>query len=80
MMAAVDKKRVVLTVEVDVTDEPVLREFANQRYLKAWGHDIPEGTGLETAVLEALVISNDNPSPDEYGIEIASYEAHELPS
>lgn len=76
-----DKRQtVLLTIEVDVVDEEALRDFAADRYSKAWpGTELDPDTDLPQVVLEALVLSNDNPSPADYGIEISDYSAAEVP-
>lgn len=63
--------RVRLYVEVDVFDEDVLRKYAQKRYQQCWGEDIPDPLG--TAVFEALIGSNEGPSPNEIGVCIADY-------
>lgn len=66
-----------ITVVVTVTNESSLRAFAEDRYEKAWRDTGLVGAALEACVIEALVLSNDNPSPDEYGINIDSWSVHE---
>lgn len=82
MAASTENKRqkVLLTIEVDVTDEEALRRFAADRYSKAWpGAELDPETDLPQVVLEALVLSNDNPAPADYGIELNDYEAADIP-
>jgi hypothetical protein len=68
--------KVTLTIEVEVEDEAALRAFAHTQREKfwrdadAWLAGKPE---LGEIVFEALVLSNDNPSPLDYGIELAKY-------
>jgi hypothetical protein len=67
--------RILLSVEIEVTDEKVLRNFASDRYKKAWSNDLPMDMPLENVVMEAVVLSSDNPDPDEYGLQICETEA-----
>ncbi len=69
-----DPIRVRATLYVEVTDELALWGFAEERYRRAWFCEMfddkdPEELTLESAILEAIAYSNDNPSPDTYGIE-----------
>lgn len=63
-----------LTVEVDVKDLALLLAYAQTRIAASWGttlEDITSGgeSPTERALIEALLFSNENPSPDDYGIE-----------
>jgi hypothetical protein len=69
--------RVEVSLSVLVSDPEVLRAYARRRYAACWFDHEWEPTDVAQAVLEALVISNENPSPDEYGIEIVEAEASE---
>lgn len=66
--------RVRLTIEVDVTNPELLARYAQARYRECWYEELP-ADDLPKAALEALVLSNENPSPDTYGIEIVEYSA-----
>lgn len=68
-MAATKDKRVTLLVEAKILDEEKLREYAGKRYEACWQAPLPD-LELPSIVLEALVISNENPSNDLYGIEL----------
>lgn len=72
-----DPMVVSFTCEVEVTDEKLLREYADKRLQASFNGRLDEEAGLAQAVLEALVISNENPAPEEYGIELLNTEASE---
>lgn len=60
--------------EVTVTDEELLLEYANERLEACWRSSLQEMTmdgeePVERALLETILFSNENPSPDAYGIE-----------
>lgn len=70
--------RVRLVVDVDILDQDVLLAYAKKRTdAMRWG-DILDGLEGDELVIgaltEALLISNENPSPDEYGIEFVRHE------
>jgi hypothetical protein len=69
---------VVIGMSVRVRDPEALRAYARSRYAACWFDGEWEPADLAEAVLEALVISNENPSPDDYGIEILDAETSEL--
>jgi hypothetical protein len=75
-IAAFDKLppiTVQITVEVVVTNQALLWDFARRQHYKWWHDELrnqEESIALEHAVAEALVNSNDNPASDQYGIEI----------
>lgn len=64
--------KVRIVVDVDVHDEQLLNEYVEQRWKECLGPPMedPIDVRLPVRVLEALVLSNENPSPDEYGIQI----------
>jgi len=68
--AAGEEVYVDLALAVKVTNPEALEAYARARYAACWFDEDWEPADLAEAVLEALVISNENPSPDEYGIEI----------
>ncbi|MBS1895439.1 MAG: hypothetical protein JST59_29415 [Actinobacteria bacterium] len=68
-----------LTVEALVIDEPALREFAAERYRASWERPLPAGD-LGSIVREALVVSNANPMPADYGLELVDCGSAELSS
>lgn len=64
----------LVTALVEVVDEPKLMEYAEERVRKCWQDSLESmrdrrETRVERALVEALLASNENPSPDEYGIE-----------
>jgi len=67
--------KVHLAIEVWVLDPEALVEYAKWLYAQAWSDPDWEPDDIGEAVLEALVVSNLNPSPDAYGIEIGSRSA-----
>ncbi len=71
---------VEINLSVLVSDPEALRAYAQRRYAVCWFDSEWEPADVAQAVLEALVISNENPSPDEYGIEIVEAEAREEPA
>ena len=64
-------------MEVEVLDPDLLVESAKRYYRDAWGDDDWEPAGLGEVALEVLVNSNQNPSPDELGIQISNYSVAE---
>ncbi len=68
--ASKDDACVDVGLVVRVTDREALEAYARKRYAACWFDEDWEPADLAQAVLEALVTSNQNPSPDEYGIEI----------
>lgn len=72
--------RVRMVVDVYVDDEDELRKYATARMSECWGTNFALGTTeLPRMVYEALIGSNENPSPDEYGISIGDSEVYEVP-
>jgi uncharacterized protein (UPF0371 family) len=69
--------QVELSVSVAVSDPEALRAYARRQYGVCWFDRDWEPVDLAEAVLEALVLSNENPSPVDYGIEILGFEATE---
>lgn len=70
------KQQVTLTITVNVEDPEALEEYARKRYEASWQDSSWRPADLAEAVKEALVLSNENPSPVDYGIEIERCEAH----
>lgn len=66
---------VYVRVAVRVQDAPRLIAYAKERYKASWGDSEWEPEDLAEAVFEALIASNENPSPDLIGIEIGDHEA-----
>jgi hypothetical protein len=67
-----------ITFDITVTNEDRLIEYASQRYQECWGNEISTNvlggeTIVQRSLLEALLFSNENPSPDEYGIEFPGF-------
>lgn len=63
-----------IEVYVDVIDAPSLIAYADRRVQACWSDDLDNlvvggESKVERALIEALLFSNENPSPDEYGIE-----------
>lgn len=69
--------KVRIIVDVNVQHPKDLIEFAKKQYDENWFDEEWEPESVSEAVLEALVISNMNPSTDEYGIEISKF-SHEI--
>lgn len=70
------KKYVLFSVKVAVFDEEAIRGRAREGWL-ATGGDPDEELSLGRSVLEALVLSNDNPAPLDLGVEIVGHETEE---
>lgn len=68
---------VEVSLVVRVTDSEALTAYARSRYAACWFDENLEPAGPAEAVLEALVLSNENPSPADYGIEILDSKAEE---
>lgn len=63
-----------ITFDVNVNNEDALIAYARERFQECWFDTLDSivssnETLVERALLEALLFSNENPSPDEYGIE-----------
>jgi hypothetical protein len=69
-----------LRLSVSVADPEALRDYARRRYAACWFDEEWAPGDLAEAVLEALVLSNENPSPADYGIEILESQASEVPA
>jgi hypothetical protein len=69
---------VKLKVDIIVHDPEKLREFARQRYSECWQDAEWRPEHPAQAALEALVNSNANPSPSDYGIALGESEATQL--
>ncbi|MBS1861878.1 MAG: hypothetical protein JSS68_09215 [Actinobacteria bacterium] len=67
--------QVDLSVRVQVSDPEALLDYARRRFAACWFDSRWSPESLAAAVLEALVVSNENPSPADYGIEITAAEA-----
>ena len=74
-----ERVQVQLSLKVVVTDREALCEYVKRRYAACWFESDWEPADLAEAVLEALVVSNENPSPDEYGIELLETQATLMP-
>jgi hypothetical protein len=72
--------QVEVSLSVVVCDPEALRAYAQRRYAACWFDSEWKPADLAQAVLEALVISNENPSPADYGIEIVEAQANEQPA
>ena len=62
-----------IVVDVEVEDEEALLQYARERYRACWFNEMEEVLGddeteVQRALLEALLFSNENPSPADYGI------------
>jgi len=69
---------VEISVRVVVSDPDALRSYVLRRYAACWSDEEWAPADLAEAVLEALVLSNENPSPADYGIEIVESQAREV--
>lgn len=74
--AGTEPVQVEASIRVLVTDPEALCDYARRRYAACWSDAEWSPENLAEAVLEALVRSNENPSPMDYGIEIVAAEAH----
>lgn len=68
---------------VAVENEELLIEYANERVKVCWQDSLESmrdrgQTLVEAALQEALFASNENPSPDEYGISFEKIEVEEV--
>lgn len=73
----------LVTAIVRVSDERALVDYAEQRVQASWSDSVHNLVGVdetlvERALVEALLVSNENPSPDEYGIEFYETRAQRL--
>jgi hypothetical protein len=66
---------VEITVKVEITNPKELLRFVRDQYKSCWFDESWRPKDAGEAVLEALVLSNCNPSPDEYGIQICDYKS-----
>ena len=72
-----------ISAEVNVINEESLVEYARRRFLACWADELDNmvvgGESLvERALLEAVFFSNENPSPDEWGVEFMTGEVEEI--
>lgn len=72
-----------VTAVVRVSDKRALIDYADKRTYVCWQDSLSNMAGAKTplveqALLEAIIISNENPSPDEYGIEFLNFEVERL--
>lgn len=63
-----------ITFDVTVEDERLFLAYAQKRVDECWACDLeslvgPDETLVGRALVEAVVFSNENPSPDEIGLE-----------
>lgn len=74
--------RVRIVLDLVVTDAPALWQYALKRHFEAWdqplGDSYDDGLTIAHAVLEALVISNENPDNNAIGIELLTYDVEPL--
>jgi hypothetical protein len=70
-----EQVEVQVSVRVMVNDPKALCEYAKRRYAACWFDDEWEPADLAEAVKEALVVSNENPTPEDYGIELLDSQA-----
>lgn len=68
--------------DINVTDEEALIRYARERFRACWQDSldvvVQGGESLvERALLEAVFFSNENPSPDEWGVEFLTGEVVE---
>lgn len=59
-----------IILDVAIRDEKLLMNYAKQRHKGCWEDNGWEPRNIAEAVYEALIASNESPSPAEYGIEI----------
>lgn len=64
-----------ITVDVTVLNEDRLLNYADQRIQACWKTSLDDmlvdgEEKVERALIEVLLYSNENPSPDDYGIDI----------
>lgn len=76
-------KTYLCTAIVHVEDEDVLIEYANERVKACWQDSLESmrdrgQTLVEAALSEALFASNENPSPDQYGISFQEIRVQSL--
>lgn len=66
-----------IVVDVIVRNEELLHYYAIGRMEECWGTAFAEETpDIPRQVYEALIASNENPSPDQYGIELGDSEVY----
>lgn len=70
----------LVTAIVYVEDERALIDYADKRTHECWDESVhnlvdKDETLVERALVEALLASNENPSPDEYGISFEQLRA-----
>ena len=63
---------VTISLSIEVHEPDQLTEYAKKRYEACWGEKDWEPADLGEAVYEALIASNENPAPLDYGIEIVN--------
>lgn len=68
-------QEVELRVRVMVVDPEQLVQYARVRHFECWAEEGWSPSDLAEAAMEALVNSNENPSPSDYGIEIVDWNA-----
>jgi hypothetical protein len=66
---------VSMLVIATATDPPELRRYARERYAACWFDLDWQPSDLSEAAVEALIISNENPSPADIGLEIVEFQA-----
>lgn len=74
--------KIKITTTIDVHDEAALRAFAIAQLKRCWDMDdeqiAEEYPDTPTLALEALLLSNMNPSPIELGFEFVTHDAQEI--
>lgn len=69
-----------VSLSVLVCDPEALGAYARRRYAACWMDEEWVPSDLAEAGVEALILSNENPSPADYGIEILRSKAIEAPA
>jgi hypothetical protein len=60
-----------MVLELDVTDEQALIDYAKRRHVEVFGPDGEEPQDVATAAFDALLAANADPTaPEDYGIEL----------
>jgi hypothetical protein len=69
----------MISATFEVTDPDLLTSYVIERYRKAWSDQEWTPTSLGESVMEAVISSNENPSFDQYGLEICDSFYREFP-
>ena len=70
MVGGTSRPKVMLRLQVAVSNQEKLLAYARQRRRQAWGDRDWAPSDLAEAVYEALIGSSEGPSPSDIGIEI----------